>query len=174
MSAELEAIRYQEEKERVVSLFARGVRMSEIQKQTGLTRKQVDRHLEEYRDWAKNDKFMINRSREIVLVVDKHYSDIIDQMYEAIEEAKVNEDYKARMQGLKDLAKLESDRVEFLRKAGVVAENNVGSIVAEAEEKQEILVGILKKIAQKYPDVGKEIAFELSQVTGEVEPVRTV
>lgn len=174
MSTELDVLRYQEEQERVVSMRARGIPLSEIQKQTGLTRRQVEQHLADFRDFARNDKYMVARSREVVLTVDQHYSDIIQQFYEAIEEANMANDFKAKMSGLSSVAKIESDRVEFLRKAGLIAESHVGDMVAAAEEKQAILVGILKNIAKKYPEVAREITYELSKVTGEVEPVRVV
>jgi hypothetical protein len=174
MSTELDVLRYQEEQEKIVSMRARGVPLSEIQKQTGLTRRQVEQHLADFRDFARNDKYMVARSREVVLTVDQHYSDIIQQFYEAIEEADMASDFKAKMSGLSAVAKIESDRVEFLRKAGLIAESHVGDMVAAAEEKQAILVGILKNIAKKYPEVAKEITYELSKVTGEVEPVRIV
>ena len=172
MSTELDIIRAAEEQEKVVGMYARGVSISEIQKETGLARKRVDQHLADFRDFAKNDKYMVARSREVVLVVDKHYSDIIGKYYESIEEANINGDYKARMTGLKDVAKIESDRVEFLRKAGLIAESHVGDMVAESEARQAILVSILKKISEKYPEVAKEIASDLSKVTGTVEAVR--
>lgn len=174
MTAEIDIIRHQEEQERIVSLYARGTRLSEIQKQTGLPRKAVEAHLAEYREFARNDKYMVARSREVVLTVDKHYSDILEQYYEAIEEANMAGDFKAKMSGLSAVAKIESDRVEFLRKAGLIAESHVGDMVAAAEEKQAILVGILKRIAEKHPDVAREISVELSKVTGEVQAVRVV
>jgi hypothetical protein len=174
MSTELDILRHQEEQEKIVSLYARGVSLSEIRKQTGLDRKRVDQHLAEFRDFARNDKYMLARSREVVLTVDKHFSDIIDQYYTAIKEADLADDYKAKMSGLSALAKIESDRVEFLRKAGLVAESHVGDMVAAAEEKQEVLIGILKHISSKYPEVAMEIASELSRVTGEVQAVRTL
>lgn len=173
MTTELDIIRHQEEQEKIVSLYARGVSLSEIRKQTGLDRKKIEQHLAEFRDFARNDKYMLARSREIVLTVDQHYSDIISQYYNAIEEANMGNDYKAKMSGLSAVAKIESDRVEFLRKAGLVAESHVGDMVAAAEEKQEILIGILKNISAKYPEVALEITNELSKVTGEVHAVRT-
>lgn len=174
MTTELDVLRYQEEQEKIVSMRARGVPLSEIQKQTGLTRREVEQHLADFRDFARNDKYMVARSREVVLTVDQHYSDIIQRYYTALEEADLADDYKAKMTGLSALAKIESDRVEFLRKAGLIAESHVGDMVAAAEEKQAILVGILKNIAKKYPEVAREITYELSKVTGEVEPVRIV
>jgi len=171
MSTELDVIREAEERERVISMYARGIKLTEIQKETGLPRKRVDEYLAQYRDWAQNDKFMISRSREVVLTTDQHYSDIISQFYDAISEADLAGDNKAKMAGLSSVAKIEADRTEFLRKAGMIAENGVGDLVADAEEKQAILVGILQKIAAKYPDIAREIAFELSQVTNKVEPI---
>jgi hypothetical protein len=174
MSTELEILRHQEEQERIVTLYAKGVRLSDIQKETGLTKKAVEAHLAEYREFARNDKYMVARSREVVLTVDQHFSEIIREYYDAIEEANMAGDFKARMSGLSAVAKIESDRVEFLRKAGLIAESHVGDMVAAAEEKTAIVLGILKRINEKYPDVAREISVELSKVTGEVQAVRVM
>lgn len=178
MSSELELQQqreleeYAEQQAKIVSMHAKGYSDSEIRKETGLTLQKVREYLADFRDFARNDKYMAARSREVVLTVDQHYSDILKQMYESIDEAQINGDYKARMAGLKDVAKIESDRVAFLQKAGLVADNHVGDMIAQAEEQKEILVGILKNIARKYPDIAREIASELSKLTGKVEAVR--
>jgi len=171
MTSELDVLRMQEEQEKIVSMHARGITLSNIQKETGLSRKRIEEHLASFREFAQNDKFMIARSREVVLTTDQHYSDIIAKYYDAIQEADLNGDYKAKMTGLSAVAKIEADRTEFLRKAGLIAENGVGDIVADVEEKQAILVGILQKIAKNHPEIAQEIAFELSQVTNNVEPI---
>jgi len=172
MSTELDIIRHQEEQERIVSMYARGISLSDIRKQTGLSRQQIEQHLAEFRDFARNDSYMLGRSREIVLTVDQHYSHIIAEYYKAIEQADMHDDLKAKMSGLSAVAKIESDRVEFLRKAGLIAESHVGDMVAAAEEKQRVVIGILKTISKKYPQVAEEIATELAKVTGEVPAVR--
>lgn len=178
MSSELESQQqreldeYAEEQAKIVSMHAKGYSESEIRKQTGLTLQQVRQHLADFKDFARNDKYMSARSREVVLTVDQHYSDIIRQMYEAIEEANINGNYQARMSGLKDVAKIENDRVSFLQKAGLIADSHVGDMIAQAEEQKEILVNILRNIAKKYPDIAREIASELSKITGKVEAVR--
>lgn len=171
MTVEIDIIRHQEEQERIVSMYARGIRPTEIQKVTGLTKQRIDQHLAEFRDFARNDKYMVARSREIVLTVDQHFSEIIREYYGAIEEANSAGDFKARMSGLSAVAKIETDRVEFLRKAGLIAESHVGDMVAAAEEKQAILIGVLRDIAQEHPEVATKIAIALNKVTNKVEPI---
>lgn len=172
IQAQRELDEYAQEQAKIISMHAKGYSEWDIKRETGLTLQQIRTHLADFKDFARNDKYMAARSREVVLTVDQHYSDILKQMYEAVEEAQINGDYKARIAGLKDIAKIENDRVSFLQKAGLVADNHVGDMIAQAEEQKEILVGILKNIAKKYPDIAREIASELSRLTGTVEAVR--
>lgn len=170
--AQKELDEYAEEQAKIVGMHAKGYSESQIRKETGLTLHQVRQYLADFKDFARNDKYMSARSREVVLTVDQHYSEIIREMYDAIEEAKINGQTAVRIAGLKDVAKIENDRVAFLQKAGLVADNHVGDMIAQAEEQKEILIGILKNIAAKYPDIAREIASELSKLTGKVEAVR--
>lgn len=174
MSTEVEVIRYFEEQNKVVELYAKGYRESDIQKQLGLERRKIDDHLAEFRDYAKQDRVIRERAKEVVLIVDQHYNDLSKGMHENVEEADLAGDYKAALSGRKMIADVEAKRVELLAKAGILADSTIGDQIAEQEENTKILVGILQNIAKKYPDVAKEISFELSKVSGKVEPVRVV
>lgn len=171
---ELELQRLYEQQQSVVLLYTKGFNFNEIQKQTGLRRKEIERHLETFRDYAKQDKAIRERSKEIVLMVDAHYSHIINGMHGNVEQANLDGDYKASLGGYKMIADVEAKRVELLSKAGMLADSALGDQIAENEEKQKILIDILKDISEKYPKIGKEIADRLTQVTNTIQPVRVV
>lgn len=170
-NAELELARYYQRQQDVVEQYAKGERVLDIQKTTGLPIKEIEQHLQEFREYAKQDRVIRERAKEIVLVVDQHYSDIIRRLHKAIEEANNADDYKAVMAGLKMTADAEAKRVELLAKAGVLADNTIGDQIAEAEEKQAILIGILKNVTGKCQHCKLEVAKELSRVTNKVEGV---
>lgn len=171
MSSELEVIRYYEKQNEIVDLYVKGYRVIDIQKATGMKRDDIEKHLAEFRDYASQDKAIRERAKEVVLATDFHYASIVKELYSSVEAADLNDDYKARMTGLKLIADVEAKKVELLSKAGMLADNTIGDQIAETEKKQEILIGILRMISSKYPKIGMEISKELSKVTGTVEGV---
>jgi len=170
-NAELELAHYYKRQQDVIEQYAKGARILDIQKSTGLPIKEVEQHLQEFREYAKQDRVIRERAKEIVLVVDQHYSDIVRQLHVAIEDANNEGDYKAVMSGLKMTADAEAKRVELLAKAGILADNTIGDQITEAEEKQAILIGILKNVTGKCSHCKIEVAKELSRVTNRVEGV---
>lgn len=171
MSTELEAIKYFEEQNKIVSMYVKGASLTEIQKMTGLSKQQVDHHLAEFKDYASQDKAIRTRAKGIVLELDTHYGMIISDAYDSIEELKIKDDPKAVLTGLKIVADIEAKRMELLAKAGLLADNTIGDQIAESERKQEVLVGILRSVAKKHPEIAREIGFELAKVTGEIEAI---
>lgn len=171
MSTELETIKYFEEQNKIVSMYVKGSTLNEIQRMTGLTRAQVDHHLAEFKNYASQDKAIRTRAKGIVLELDTHYGMIISDAYDSIEELKLKDDPKSVLSGLKIVADIEAKRMELLSKAGLLAENTIGDQIAESERKQEVLVGILRGIAKKHPEIAREIGQELSKVTGDIEAI---
>jgi hypothetical protein len=113
------------------------------------------------------DKVLREMSRETVLKTRQHYDEIIHRLYDAVSLANDNGDYKAEMSGLKNIADIEKQRVDFMQKAGLLADNELGDQLAEMEKRQNILVDILKDVMKNYPKVGLEIQNRLAQVSGE-------
>lgn len=157
--------------EEVVELYAKGHRVSDIQKISGATKAQIEQYLADFREYARQDPILRERAKEVVTVVDVHYSDIVRQMHEAISEADMNNDYKVKLSGLKGIADVEAKRVELLQKAGMLTDNAIGDQMAEMEQKQKLLVDILKEVTSKCDHCKMEVAKRLSKVTGKVEAV---
>ncbi len=171
MTTELEIIRQVEQQDQVVSLYARATPISQIIKTTGLTRQEVEFILQEYRKYSMQDKVLREMSRETVLKTRQHYDDLINRMYDAVAVANDSGDYKAEMSGIKAIADIEKQRVDFMQKAGMLADNEIGEQLMEYERQKEILVDILKDIMRQYPKVGLEIQTRLKEVTGELSGV---
>jgi len=174
MSTELELHKYYDRMEQVVSLYAKGYRSSDIQKATGLKRADIESLLKEFRDYAEQDRVIRERAKEVVLVVDTHYNEIVRGLYDALEEADLNSDYKTKISGLKVVADVEAKKVELLQKAGILAQNTIGDQIIESEKKQQALIKILKEVSSKCNNCKVEVAKELSKITGKVEPITVV
>jgi hypothetical protein len=170
-STELEIMRRAELESKVVSLFASTYPISEIMKQTGLKKIQVEEILRGYREYSMQDKVLREMSRETVLKTRQHYDELIQQMYQAVAVANENGDYKAEMTGLKAIADIENQRVSFMQKAGLLADNELGEQLVEAERKQQIIIDILREVSKKHPQVGMEIQTRLKELTGVLEGV---
>jgi hypothetical protein len=171
MSTELDIVKYAQQQDKVVSLWARGHKVSDIMSQTGLQKRQVDEMIADYKKYAQQDRFIREMSRDTLIKTRQHYDDILEQMYSAVAEAEDAGDYKTRIQGLKSIADIENQRVNFMQKAGMLADNEIGSQLAEYEQNQEIIMNILKKVAKEHPEVGLYIQTELSRITGVIEGV---
>lgn len=168
---EADILRHYDEQQDIILLYVKGNTVPEIVRATGLRRQDVEKHLADFREYAQQDKAIRLRSKDIVLSVDTHYSDIIKALYRNIETAELADDHKAAMAGLKMVADAEAKRVDLLAKAGMLADNTIGDQIAEMERKQQILVDILRDISRKYPDIGREIQKRLSEVTGKTEGI---
>jgi hypothetical protein len=168
---ELDIYREAEQQSKVVSLYSRGAKLSEIMRETGCTKTQVDRMLADYKEFALQDRYLREAARETLIKTREHYDDIIQQMYRAVEEADMNGDYKAKMSGLTGIAGIEKQRVDFMQRAGMLIDNELGQQIVDAEKKHEIIIGILRDIAKKYPNIGLEISTQLSKATGIIEGV---
>lgn len=168
---EADVLRRYDEQQEIVLLYVKGHTVPEIVRLTGMKRVLVEQHLQDFRDYAAQDRAIRTRAKDIVLSVDTHYSDIIKALYRNIEAAEFNSDPKAAMAGLKMVADAEAKRVDLLAKAGMLAGNTIGDQIAEMERKQVILVEILREISRKHPNIGKEIQGRLSEVTGKTEGV---
>lgn len=174
MSTELEVQRHYERMEEIVKLYAQGNRLSDIQRITGLKRSEIEGHLKEFREYAEQDRVIRERAKEVVLVVDTHYSHIVGELYKAAEEADLNSDYKTKITALKTIADVEAKKVELLQKAGILAQNTIGDQIVESEKKQAALIKILKEVSSKCNNCKVEVAKRLSGVTGKIEPITVI
>ncbi len=59
----------------------------------------------------------------------------------------------------------------MLQKAGLYDDAALGDELAEMEEKQQILINILKEVTADCSHCKTEVARRLSKVTGRVEPI---
>lgn len=171
MSTELELLRQAEIEAKVISLYAKTKTLPEIMKETGLKKSEVEFILASYRKYAMQDKVLREMSRETVLKTRQHYDDLISQMYDAIDLADGEGDYKTKMQGITAIANIEKQRVDFMQKAGMLADNEIGDQLIESERKQQIIIDILREMSRKYPKIGLEFQSRLKEVTGVLEGV---
>lgn len=168
MATELEVQRYYEKQNEVVAHYVAQKTPVEIARLTGVPVKEVEKMLMEFKDYALQDRVLREMARETVIQTKLHYQQIIQHMYDALEEATLEGKTRERISAIKAIADIEKQKVDFMQKAGMMANNELSDQLIEYERKQSILVDILGQIAKKYPDVGREIQRKLSEVTGKM------
>ena len=155
-----------EEVNRVAAEYIKGFNESEISRELDIPRARVSSLLREWKSMASNSEAVRARAREALAAADTHYSKLIKQTYEVIDEATINSNLGAKTAAIKLVLDIETRRIDMLQKAGLLENKELAEQLLETERKQELIMNILKDVASKYPQVKTEILTRLSEVSG--------
>lgn len=155
-----------EEVNRVAAEYIKGFNESEISRELDIPRARVSSLLREWKSMASNSEAVRARAREALAAADTHYSKLIKQTYEVIDEATINSNLTAKTTAIKLVLDIESKRIDMLQKAGLMENTELAQKLLETERKQELIMNILKDVAAKYPQVKTEILMRLAEVSG--------
>ena len=156
---------------KVVSELLKGNSATQIATITGMTRKDVLEHIDEWKSIVHNDTNVRDRAREALMGADQHYDILIKEAWKTVEDADTQGALAVKSGSLKLIADIETKRIAMLQSVGVLENTQIASQIAETERKQEILVGILKEVTASCPKCKMDVAKRLSQITGIVESV---
>lgn len=162
MSIENQTVEHLDQMNRVVAKYLEGNDETKISKQLSIPRQKVVSFLNEWRQMAANNAAIRERAREALVAADTHYSKLIGQAYEVIDEATTTANLNAKNAAIKLVLDIESRRIDMLQKAGLLENKELAEEMMEIENRQEILVGILKDIASEHPEVRDKIMRRLS------------
>jgi hypothetical protein len=160
-----------EQMNKVVAEFIKGNNVNQIAKSFSLKPMQVNQMLSNWRDLMQGDSGIRERAREALGAADQHYSMIIKEAWNTVEQADAQEALNVKAQSLKLIADVEGKRIDMLQKAGVLEKNEMADQILETERKQEILVGILRDVTSSCPNCKQEVARRLSSATNQVEVI---
>lgn len=163
---ELQVEQQNELRATVIRLSAEGKKPGEIKALTGLSAMQQREIMDEFRRIARSSEYIDQRSKEIMAYSDVHFNSVIRGLYEVLEEAKFNNDFKLSADILSKIAAVEAKRLEFLQKAGIINDKGVGEQVAKMEAQRDALVNILKEAKTKFPEASKWIRDQLLSLNG--------
>lgn len=169
MRTDLEPIDHFDQMNKVVEAMLKGTKPRQIAKQLDLRLMDVEKYISEWQELARNNRHIQDRAREALTATDQHYDMIISGLWNIVDEADINGDYKAKKDTYKTIADIEKQRIEMLQKSGLLDNQQMAEQVLEMERKQEVLVGILRKIKDEYPEIAGYLRKELSKVTGQAE-----
>lgn len=174
MSIENQTIEHLDQMNKVVSKYLEGNDETKISKMLSLPRQKVVAFLNEWRQMAANNAAIRERAREALVAADTHYSKLISQAYEVIDDATTTSNLNAKNSAIKLVLDIESRRIDMLQKAGLLENKELAEEMMEIENRQEILVGILKDIASEHPEVRDKIMRRLSAAAKPGEVITVV
>lgn len=170
MSKELELADHWERINRVVSEFLKGnTDAGKIAKVTGFTRKDVIEYLNEWRGVVQSDRQVQMRAREALGAADQHYSMLIKEAWDVIEEATTTSNLAQKTAGIKLVADIQQKQIDMLQKAGVLENNEMAEKILATEEKQRILAEIIKDVVSQCETCKPKVMARLSEVTDKAE-----
>lgn len=159
---------------KVVEKYLAGSDATQISKELSMPRQRVVGYIDEWRTMAADNAAIRARAKEALVGADTHYSKLISKAYEVIDEATTTANLGAKTAGIKLVMDLESKRIDMLQKAGLLENKELAEEMIEIENKQEVLVGILKDIATEHPEIRDKIMRRLSSVAKEREVITVV
>lgn len=154
----------------VVNEFLKGnTDPTKIAKITGFTRKDVIEYLNEWRGVVQSDRQVQMRAREALGAADQHYSMLIKEAWDIIEEATNTSNLPQRTAAVKLVADIQQKQIDMLQKAGVLENNEMAEKIIATEEKQQILASIIKDVVSQCEHCKPKVMARLSEVTDKAE-----
>lgn len=174
MSIEQQTIEHLDQVNKVVAKYLEGSDPTQISKELSIPRQKVVLYLNEWKAMASNNAAIRERAREALVAADTHYNKLISQAYEVIDEASTTANLSAKTTAIKLVLDIESRRIDMLQKAGLLENKELAEEMMEIENRQEILVNILKDIASEHPEIRDKIMRRLSAASKEQEVITVV
>lgn len=159
---------------KVVGEYLKGNDPTKISKQLDIPRTKVAALIKEWQVMASDNSAIRARAKEALAAADEHYSRLISQAYEVIDEATTTANLGAKTNGIKLVMDLESKRIEMLQKAGLLENKELAEEMLEIERRQEILMVILKDVAAEHPEIRDKIMKKLSEASEKLNETVTI
>jgi hypothetical protein len=171
---EVDLVKHLDEVNTVVSEYLKGNDATQISKRLSIPRTRVVAHLDEWKRMASDNTAIRARAKDALIGADEHYTKLIKQAYEVIEDASTTANLGAKTAAIKLVMDIESKRIDMLQKAGLLENKELAEEMVEIERRQEVLVGILRDIASTHPEVRDLIMEKLSKIAREGEVITVV
>jgi hypothetical protein len=172
--AEVEIVKHLDEVNKVVEEYLKGNDPTRISKTLALPRTRVVAHLNEWKAMASANDAIRARAKDALVGADAHYTKLIQQAYEVIEDASTTANLNAKTSAIKLVMDIEARRIDMLQKAGLLENKELAEEMVEIEKRQEVLVSILRDIASEHPEVRDLIMQRLSAIAKEGEVITIV
>lgn len=172
--SEAPLVEHLDQMNKVVAKYLEGNDPTKISKELSLSRQKVVAYLDEWKVMASNNAAIRERAREALVAADTHYNKLISQTYEVIDDATTQANLSAKTTAIKLVLDIESRRIDMLQKAGLLENKELAEEMLEIENRQDILMNILKDIAAEHPEVRDKIMRRLSEASRKNETITVV
>jgi hypothetical protein len=173
-TTEEQLVKHLDEVNKVVEEYLKGNDPTKISKELALPRTKVVALIEEWRQMAADNAAIRARAKEALVGADTHYNKLIAKAYEVIDDATTTANLGAKNAAIKLVMDIEKTRIDMLQKAGLLENQELAEEMIEIEEKQQILVSILRDVASEHPEIRDKIMSRLSQVARKGEVITVV
>lgn len=173
-TTEEQLVRHLDEVNKVVEEYLKGNDPTKISKELALPRTKVVALIEEWRQMAADNAAIRARAKEALVGADTHYNKLIAKAYEVIDDATTTANLGAKNGAIKLVMDIEKTRIDMLQKAGLLENQELAEEMIQIEEKQQILVNILRDIATEHPEVRDKIMSRLSSLAKDREVITIV
>ena len=116
---EIELVRHLDEVNKVVEEYLKGNDPTKISKNLALPRTRVVAHLNEWKTMASANDAIRARAKDALVAADAHYTRLIQQAYEVIDDASTTANLNAKTAAIKLVMDIEGRRIDMLQKAGL-------------------------------------------------------
>jgi ElaB/YqjD/DUF883 family membrane-anchored ribosome-binding protein len=174
VSSEEQLVQHLDQVNMVVGEYLKGSDATKISKELAIPRTKVVSLIQEWQQMASNNSAIRARAKEALAAADEHYSRLISKAYEVIEDATTTANLGAKTNGIKLVMDLESKRIEMLQKAGLLENKELAEEMMEIENRQRILMDILKDIASEHPEIRDKIMRRLSDASAKLNETVTI
>lgn len=156
----------------IVTLYLKGEPIPKIAKKLKLKIAEVQDFINEWKADIRHNQPIQVKARDSVHNADQHFTALIREFYDVVEDAKDTGNLSARNTALKSIAELEAKRVEMLQKTGLLDIEAMGEAVIENEKKMKILVDLLRGRVEECRSCGPIIERELSRLSQKYDTVQ--
>ena len=163
-----------DEVNRVASEYVKGSTEIQISKSLDMPRTRVVKLLDEWRGMIANNDAIRARAREALATADQHYNRLIQKAYEVIDAADSQSELGEKSKAIKLILDIENKRIEMLQKAGLLENKEIAEELMAMENKQEVLVKILREVSGKCDNCKVEVAKRLADVAKQDEVITIV
>jgi hypothetical protein len=174
VSTEDDLVKHLDEVNTVVEEYLKGNDPTVISKELNIPRTRVVQLINEWKVMASANDAIRARAKEALAAADTHYSKLVSRTYEVIDEASMTNNLSAKTAAIKLVMDIESKRIDMLQKAGLLENKELAEEMVEIENRQQILMSILRDIASEYPQVRDEIMKRLSAISKKDEVITVV
>lgn len=171
---EQQLVQHLDQVNRVVGEYLKGNNPTQISKHLDIPRTRVVTLIEEWQRVAADNTVIRARAKEALAAADEHFGRLINKAYEVIEDATTNADLRSKSGGIKLVMDIESKRIEMLQKAGLLENKELAEEMMEIENRQVILMNILKEIASEHPEIRDKIMNRLSEASQKLNETVTI